>query len=87
MLTQVLAALADPNRQTILEILKKKDLAAGAILEHLDITGASLSHHLNVLKNANLISCRRQGQQLIYSLNLSVTEEIIKKMTKLLKHN
>lgn len=86
MLSKTLHALADNNRQKIMELLQKRDMSAGEILGYFNITGASLSHHLNVLKNADLILNRRQGQQIVYSLNLSVTEEIMKKITKLLKN-
>jgi len=78
-------ALSDPNRLKILEILKKKDEAVQDILKHLTITGASLSHHLAVLKSADLVSSRRDGQQIIYTLNLSVFEMLMKELTKFLK--
>ncbi len=82
----VLNALADKNRQKIIELLKKNDLTVQQILAHFDITGASLSHHLNILKSADLISSRRQGKYLIYSLNLSVLEELLSKLAKLYKN-
>lgn len=78
-------ALGDANRQKILELLKKEELPVADILKHLKITGASLSHHLNVLKSAGLVSSRREGQQIFYSLNLSVFEEVLKQFTKLYK--
>ncbi|MFA5029768.1 MAG: autorepressor SdpR family transcription factor [Patescibacteria group bacterium] len=84
-LSQTFAALADPNRQKILDLLKKQELAVSEIGEHLNITLATLSHHLDVLKRANLISGRREGQQIIYSLNLSVFEEVTEKIIKFLK--
>jgi len=55
------------------------------IASHLTITMATLSHHLDILKRANLISGRREGQQIFYSLNLSVFEEITEKILKFLK--
>jgi len=79
-----LRALADPNRRRVLEVLKEGDMPVGEILQHLDITGASLSHHLNTLKQADLVSSRRDGQQIIYSLNLSVFEEMIGELSNLL---
>jgi len=78
-------ALSDQNRQKILEILSKKESQVNDILSKLNITGASLSHHLGVLKNANLVSSRREGQKIIYSINMSVFEEILKSLKKIIK--
>ena len=78
-------ALSDPSRRKILELLKKKDMSVSQILTHFDITMPSLSHHLNILKQADLITFRRCGQELIYSLNLSVFEELAKAMIKFFK--
>jgi len=77
-----LQALTDPTRRKILELLKKKDLSAGDIGKNFDMTLPSLSHHLSVLKQADLVTFRRRGQELIYSLNLSVFEEIAEKLIK-----
>lgn len=74
----VFKALADQNRRKILEILKEKDMTVGEISEHFTMTGASLSHHLNILKKANLVIWERQGQFIRYSLNTSVFEEVLK---------
>ena len=84
-LSKTFHALSDKNRQKILELLKKKDMPVNEILKHLNITGASLSHHLTVLKNSNLVSSLRSGQQIIYSLNLSVFEEVLKSINKFIK--
>jgi DNA-binding transcriptional ArsR family regulator len=78
-------ALSDPTRRKILELLKKKDMAAGDLGKNFNITLPSLSHHLNVLKQADLISGRRRGQEIIYSLNLSVFEEMAEKLIKFFK--
>ena len=75
-LNKTFQALSDPTRQKIIELLKKKDMPAGEIATHFSITLPSLSHHLNVLKQSDLISFERQGQTLLYSLNLSVFEEV-----------
>jgi DNA-binding transcriptional ArsR family regulator len=80
-----LQALSDPTRRKILELLKKKDLAAGEIAKSFSITLPSLSHHLNVLRQADLVTNQRQGQEIIYSLNLSVFEEIAEKLVKFFK--
>jgi len=84
-LTNTFTALAEPNRQKILDLLKKKELSVTEIGKSLNITMATLSHHLDILKRADLISGCRQGQQIIYSLNLSVVEEVTEKIIKFLK--
>ena len=79
------AALSDQTRIKILEMLKKRELPAGEIGKHFSITAPSLSHHLSVLKEADLVSVRREGQQQIYSLNLSVFEEVAESLIKIFK--
>ena len=69
----------------MLELLKKKDLAVGEIAKNFSITLPSVSHHLNVLKQADMVTSRRKGQEIIYSLNLSVFEEIAEKLVKFFK--
>jgi DNA-binding transcriptional ArsR family regulator len=76
------AALADPNRQAILQTLKKGECPVSTIAATLDITLATLSHHLDILKRADLISARRSGRQIFYSLNMSVFEEISEALLK-----
>lgn len=71
-------ALADPTRREIIRILKTKSMAAGEIAEHFSITKPSISHHLNILKQADLVSDQRQGQNMVYSLNTSVFEEAMR---------
>jgi len=70
-------ALNDPTRRQILELLKEKDLMAGEIAAHFDISKPSISHHLDLLKRADLVIGLRQGQFISYSLNMSVFEEVI----------
>ncbi len=70
-------ALADPTRRHILELLRTKDLTAGEISEHFDMTKPSLSHHLNTLKTAGLVDAERDGQNIIYSLNTSVLQGLM----------
>jgi len=84
-LNNTFKALADPTRRKILELLKKGSMSAGEIAEHFNITLPSLTHYFNALKQADLISQERQGQQIIYSLNLSVVEELIENYFKLFK--
>lgn len=71
-------ALADPTRRKILELLAKKDMNAGDIAEYFNISKPSISHHLNILKNADLIFDERQGQNIVYSLNTSIFQDIVK---------
>jgi len=77
-LSKTFKALSDPTRRKILELLKKGALTAGEISEQFPISPPSITHHLNLLKDAELIAQQRDGRQLIYSLNLSVIEEILK---------
>ena len=71
-------ALADPTRRHILELLSGGDLTAGEIAAHFNMTRPSVSHHLNALKNAGLVSDERRGQTIVYSVNLTVFQEMIK---------
>ena len=71
-------ALADPTRRKILELLSDKDLNAGEIADYFNISKPSISHHLGILKNAELISDERQGQNIVYSLNTTVFENMVK---------
>ena len=71
-------ALSDPTRRGILTLLKKKDMAVGDINKHFPITMASLSHHLDILKRADLVISERKGQMIFYSLNTSVFQELMK---------
>ena len=75
-------ALADPTRRTMLERLQKGDLTAGELAEGLPMTKASVSHHLNLLKQAGLVAVRRQGQNLIYSLETTVFQEALQWLTQ-----
>ena len=84
-LDKTMSALSDPTRQKILELLKKHNMSAGKLGSHFNITGPSMSHHLNILKGAGLISSRRDGQEIIYSLNLSVFEEVAASLLKFFK--
>ncbi|XID90964.1 autorepressor SdpR family transcription factor [Paenibacillaceae bacterium WGS1546] len=68
-------ALSDPTRRKILQLLKEKDLSAGEIADHFDISKPSISHHLNLLKQARLVQDERHGQSIVYSINLTVMQE------------
>ena len=76
-LQNTLRALSDPIRREILNLLKGGRMAAGDIVDHFDVTGASISRHLSVLKEADLIRDKREGKFIFYELNASVLEEIM----------
>jgi DNA-binding transcriptional ArsR family regulator len=70
-------ALSDPVRRQILELLKKGALSAGEIASHFDMTGATISYHLKILKQADLIFESREKNYIYYQLNTTVLEEIL----------
>ena len=82
-LQTTLRALSDPVRRQILELLKSGKLSAGEIGAHFHITGAAISRHLAVLKEADLIRDARAGKYIYYELNASVLEEILLWVTQL----
>lgn len=82
-LQKTLKALADPIRREILNMLKKGRMSAGEITEHFPVTAASISRHLSVLKEADLVRDTREGQFIFYELNASVLEEIMLWVTDL----
>jgi len=72
---QVLEAISDPTRRKILDLLKKGEMSAGELGAHFDISGPSMSHHLNKLKAADLVQTTRHGQSIVYSINTSVFDD------------
>ena len=76
-LQNTLKALSDPTRREILNLLKAGRLSAGDISDRFPVTGASISRHLSVLKEAELIRDTREGKFIYYDLNASVLEEIL----------
>lgn len=72
-----LQALADPTRREILNLLKQSKMSAGEISNHFSISGAAVSRHLSVLKEADLIRDEREGKYIYYELNATVLEEIL----------
>lgn len=70
-------ALSDPTRRRILELLRDGDKTAGELAEHFDISKPSLSHHLATLRSAGLVSDERHGQNIVYSLNTTVMQDLI----------
>ena len=76
-LQQTIKALSDQIRREILEMLKSGRLSAGEICEHFSVTGASISRHLSVLKDADLIRDTREGKYIYYEINTSVLEDVM----------
>lgn len=70
-------ALSDPTRREILNMLKDGPVTAGEIGEHFAVSGATISHHLSILKEAGLVLDERQGKYIYYELNMSVVDELI----------
>ena len=82
-LQNTLKALSDPIRREILNLLKAGPMSAGDISARFDVTGAAVSRHLSVLKDADLIRDKRDGKFIFYELNASVLEEILLWITEL----
>lgn len=76
-MNSVFQALNDPTRREILNLLKQKDMSAGEIAEAFNISKPSISHHLDKLKRADLVSSEKKGQYVVYSLNATVLDEIL----------
>ena len=74
----VCKALSDSTRRKILELLQDQSLNAGEIADYFQITKPSISHHLTILKNSGLIIDERQGQNIVYSLDMTVFQEVMK---------
>lgn len=77
---QVFKALADPTRREILRLLGRGEMSAGRIAERFDMTKPSMSHHFSVLKEAGVITSRREGQQIFYTLNATVVQEALSRL-------
>ncbi len=75
-----LQALADPTRRAILKMLGDGDLTAGEIAAQFAISAPSVSHHLNVLKGAELVRSQRNGQTIVYSINATVVQEFLQEL-------
>ena len=80
-------ALNDPTRREILDLLREKDLSAGEIADHFSMTKPSISHHLDLLRQAELVISEKKGQFIYYSLNTTVMDEIISWFIKLKTKN
>ncbi|MFI3141127.1 MAG: autorepressor SdpR family transcription factor [Clostridia bacterium] len=74
---KTLKALSDPTRRKIMDLLKEGNLTAGEITEQFSISGASISHHLSILKDANLVLDEKKGKYIYYEINATVLDEVI----------
>lgn len=73
----VFKALSDPTRREILKLLRHSDLTAGAIADNFDMTKPSVSHHLSALKAVGLVHAERRGQEIVYSLDTTVFQDVV----------
>jgi ArsR family transcriptional regulator len=71
-------ALGDPTRRQIIELLRKKDMTAGEIADHFSMSKPSISHHLDLLRQADVVQSVKEGQFITYSLNTTVFDEMVK---------
>jgi DNA-binding transcriptional ArsR family regulator len=76
-MNEAFKALADPTRREIIRLLRRGEMSAGELAEKFDMAKPSVSHHFAVLKQADLIVSRREGQQIFYSLNTTVAEDLL----------
>ena len=76
-MNELFKALADPTRREILRLLGAGEKSAGELAEHFDMTKPSISHHFSVLKEGDLISSRREGTTIYYSLNTTVVQDLM----------
>lgn len=79
----IFKALNDPIRREILEVLKESDMSAGDIADRFKIGKPTISHHLDLLRQANLVTSEKNGQFIIYTLNTTVLDEIMKWLVEL----
>ena len=82
---EVYKAISDPNRREILKLLKRRSMTAGELADAFTITKGSLSHHFNILKAADLVRFERRGQQIVYSLNITVFEDAVSMLLDLFR--
>lgn len=80
-------ALSDPTCREILNLLKRRSMTAGQIVEHFDTTGATISHHLNILRQAGLIEDRKSGKYIYYELNTTVFQEVLSWLQSLMEED
>lgn len=76
-LNNIFKALNDKTRRDILLLLKEKNMVAGDIADHFNISKPSISHHLDILKRADLVTSEKKGQFIIYSINTTIIEDLL----------
>jgi ArsR family transcriptional regulator len=76
-LTTAFKAIADPTRREILHLLRKEEMTAGDVAARFDMTKPTMSHHFSVLREAGLVTSRREGQTIWYALNTTVLEDVL----------
>lgn len=76
-LTSAFKAISDPTRREILHLLRKEEMTAGDVAARFDMTKPTMSHHFSVLKEAGLVTSRREGQTIWYALNTTVLEDVL----------
>jgi len=81
----IFKALNDETRREILELLRHKEMTAGGIADNFEMSKPSISHHLDILKQADLVTSEKQGQFVIYSLNTTIVDDILKWLITLKK--
>jgi ArsR family transcriptional regulator, arsenate/arsenite/antimonite-responsive transcriptional repressor len=86
-INEAFKALADPTRREILRMLRSGEMTAGELSNHFDMAKPSVSHHFAVLKQADLVTSRREGQQIYYALNTTVAEDLMAMIWDLLPTN
>jgi transcriptional regulator, ArsR family len=84
-ITRTLHALSDPTRRAIIQMLQDRDMTAGEIAAHFAISAPSVSHHLNVLKAADLVTAERHGQRMVYRVNATVLQEVLSSLMDILR--
>lgn len=82
-MNKIFKALNDDTRREILRLLREKDLTAGEIAKQFQISKPSISHHLDILKQANLVVSERKGQFISYSINVTVLDELMEWLIRL----
>lgn len=82
-MSEVFKALSDDTRRQILKMLREEDMTAGAIASRFTISKPSISHHLSTLKASGLVTAERRGQELVYSLDTTVFQEVLATLLEL----
>lgn len=84
-MNKIFKAFNDPTRRQILDLLRERDMTAGEIADRFNMTKPSISHHLDLLKQADLVTIERNGQFLVYSINTTVVDDILNWLISLKK--